>query len=334
MAHVKISFVIPTWNRKKELVSLIDSIIKQDHEDFEIIVVDNGSSDGTVEYLNSMALRIRTVINKTNMGAAHAKNQGIVASRGDLVWFLDSDSEMHDSAVISRAVDIMDSNPEIGAIGGEMVVDSDGNFFSMIKRFRLNGETRNIIHKSRDVFMQQCDYVPTCNCLVRRKLLEKWGGFDPQYFILCEDDELGSAVREMGYKNIFDSRLTVIHHVSRSSRPGNFILGNRNRIRFVLINMPVSSLLLLPLSEISALFSPEKFRMVLKAKEYPHMSKHIGSGETLKTKQILWKASKTGMKYGLSLLQAYWHNLIHFRRIIEIRQKRPDFLSGVRQNPE
>ena len=102
-----VSLVVPTWNRLDELKRLMASISIQEGGNHETIVVDNGSGDGTGEYLNSLEGSVRVISNSRNLGAAYAKNQGIKAARGDLVWFLDSDSELYDPQVISRALDII-----------------------------------------------------------------------------------------------------------------------------------------------------------------------------------------------------------------------------------
>ena len=116
-APIRVSFVIPTMDRREDLLRLLDSLQAQSVEDFEIVVVDNASTDGTVAMLEGRDPRIRLVRNPRNVGAAAAKNQGIVASRGELVWFLDSDTELADPGVLERAITIMDADPRIGLAG-------------------------------------------------------------------------------------------------------------------------------------------------------------------------------------------------------------------------
>ena len=331
MRNIKISLIVPTFNRNRELVRLLNSIFSQDTQDYEIIVIDNGSSEGTAEYLQSLEGRVTVISNVENLGAAHAKNQGIKKSKADLIWFLDSDSEYYDNQVISRALDVMNTNPDIGALGGEINLDADGRPFYRVKRFLPNGETKNIILRDMEVHLRPCDHLPTCNCVVRKELLYRWGGFDPAYFVICEDDELGIAINSMGYRNVYDSRVTVIHHIAEDGR--DISLSVRNRVRLVLLNMNIWRILLLPLFEIISLFRMENLLMVINHEENPHIGKYLGASNEEQTDRRhmmkLRKAAGFCIQYSLALVRAYLHNLLRIGSIMKLRRKRPDYLAGI-----
>ena len=331
MRNIKVSLIVPTFNRRPELARLLNSIFSQDTHDYETIVIDNGSSDGTAEYLQSLQERVTVISNVKNLGAAYAKNQGIKKSNTDLVWFLDSDSEFFDNGVIARALDVMNANPDIGALGGEINLDADGRVFYRVKRFLPNCESKNIIFRDMDIHLRPCDHLPICNCVARKELLYRWGGFDPAYFVICEDDELGIAINSMGYSNVYDSRATVIHHIAKDGR--DLLLSVRNRVRLVLLNMNIWRILLLPFLEIISLFRVENLLMLINHGENPHIAKYLGQSKDEQNDKRLIKrlGNATGfcIQYCLALIRAYFHNLLRIRSIVKLRRKRPDYLAGI-----
>jgi len=329
MRDISISFVIPTWNRRNELERLLESLLVQKNVDFETVVIDNNSSDGTGEYLSGLDSRIAVIHNRENLGAAQAKNQGLVASRGEFVWFLDSDSEFADVDVAARAMEIMGNDGSIGALGGEFVLDRNGLPVSLIKRFRSNGETANEYRRG-DVLLEDSDYLPTCNCLVRREPILRWGGFDPAYFMLSEDDELGYALRHMGYRCVVDSRALVIHHQARRSRVGTLMLSNRNRVRFAILNMPLRRVLMLPVFELIEMLRPSSVKQLFQA-DGALVQRYSGGrlADAAIRRSILRPMAVLSFagRYLLTLLAAYAYQLACMPMLLRIRRSRPDYLS-------
>ncbi len=319
-------------DRREDLLRLLDSLQAQSVEDFEIVVVDNASTDGTVAMLEGRDPRIRLVRNPSNVGAAAAKNQGIVASRGELVWFLDSDTELADPGVLERAITIMDADPRIGLAGGEITAGQDGELYNHVKRFRPNGETYSTTVPG-EIQDRDCDYLPTCNCLARRELLIRWGGFDPDYFILSEDDELGWGARRQGFRVIFDSRLTVIHHLAAVGRVGDLTLANRNRVRCSLHNMPRGQVLLLPVAELREYLRLDNLSTASSTDDDIVTSRYLppwlgavvermpGAGPVM--------ALYLGLAYSGTTVRGYAHHARRLPEVLRYRRARPDFLARV-----
>lgn len=92
MCNSKVSIVIPTRNRQKYLKQCLNSIFQLDYEDFEVIVIDNDSSDETVAMIRMHFNKVILIKNNKNTSVCTARNQGIVRSTGEYVWFLDSDT--------------------------------------------------------------------------------------------------------------------------------------------------------------------------------------------------------------------------------------------------
>ncbi len=121
----KVSIVIPTWNRKNDLGKCLTSINKLNYPSIEVIVVDNGSSDGTREMLQNEYPDIKVISNENNLGAPYARNQGILVSSGDYIWFLDNDTEIIFPNTLSHMLDILEAYPAGLAVGGELIVEDN-----------------------------------------------------------------------------------------------------------------------------------------------------------------------------------------------------------------
>ena len=126
-APMKVSVLIPTYNRRQYVVDAIESVIAQDYADMEIIVVDDGSTDGTEEALAPYLSLIR-VIRTRNQGPALARNVGMEAARGDYVAFLDSDDLYYPFKVRLQA-QLLDEYPDIGMVYSEFSAFSDDGFW-------------------------------------------------------------------------------------------------------------------------------------------------------------------------------------------------------------
>ena len=323
-----VAIVIPTVNRREDLRLCLRSLMAQDYDAAEVLVVDNGSTDGTPEMVASDFPSVRLIKNSTNKGACLAKNQGINQSRSEYVWFLDSDTEVPNPECLSRMVDLMEKDPAIGSIGGEMCHGPGGHLEIKKKTILPSGETAVVPLRESEAHMVACDYLSTCNCLVRRSLLVRIGGFDPGYFFLSEDKDLGWQIARLGYRNITDRRTSAIHHVSREGGKRDLFLKHRNSIRFAIINLGLPLLCLQPLLTLLYLFHGSKFTDLEKGRK--NVTKYLGgrvegmvSG---RSRPFVVRVAVVGILYLFSLLAAYSWNIIFLPRTLQVRWRRPNFL--------
>ncbi|MAE69460.1 MAG: hypothetical protein CME06_03205 [Gemmatimonadetes bacterium] len=256
MVH-DVSVIIPVRNRRAALQRCLDSIPASVNE---IVVVDNGSTDGTLEWLRDQHANVRIVENEENRGAAEAKNQGVRASRGEYVWFLDSDTVIPESFRLEHAGGILDADSTVGAVGGEIVVEGDRGKLWRVKVLLANGETETLELASGYGGLRDVDYMPSCNMLMRRIDFDRLGGFDPAYFFLVEDTDLCWRIRRMGRRCVVDDASAVIHEIDTEARRGDLFLVHRNRIRFAALHFSPARLILLPLLDLLYLFKPWKLR--------------------------------------------------------------------------
>lgn len=175
-----VSIVIPAYNRAWCLAEAVDSVLAQEFRDFELIVVDDGSADGTPLLLEGYGDAIR-VLRRGNRGVSAARNAGIAAARGGLIAFLDSD-DLWLPGKLSRQVAFFTSHPEALICQTEEVWVRNGRRVNPGKRHRKRGGM--IFEPSLDL----CLVSPSA-VMVRRELFERAGLFD-ESLPACEDYDL------------------------------------------------------------------------------------------------------------------------------------------------
>ena len=175
-----VSVIIPTYNRKLRLAKAVDSVLRQTYTDFELIVVDDGSHDGTPDLLKKYHSKLRTLI-QTNNGVSAARNAGIKASKGQLIAFLDSDDLWLENK-LKRQVDFFNHNPDTLICQTSEIWIRDGRRVNPKKRHKKpNGM---IFEHSLDL----CLISPSA-VMLRKTLLDEVGLFD-EGLPACEDYDL------------------------------------------------------------------------------------------------------------------------------------------------
>ena len=177
---IRVSVIIPTYNRGWIIKEAIDSVLAQDFKDFELIVVDDGSTDNTLEIFNSFPYDIK-VLRQSNYGVSAARNRGIAEASGRFIAFLDSD-DLWLSQKLSVQIEFFNQTPDALICQTEEVWIRNG--------IRVNPKKR---HKkpSGMIFepsLALCLVSPSA-VMIRRSLFEKVGGFD-ETLPACEDYDL------------------------------------------------------------------------------------------------------------------------------------------------
>jgi GT2 family glycosyltransferase len=205
----KVSIIIPTLNRRDELRKCLESIYRQDYPNFEVLIVDNGSTDGTKEMILGQYPDVRYFCFARNLYACKTRNFGVARSSGSHLWFLDSDSIVHREDCLSRMLELMKSDDNIGSFGGTAYVFEDGttkmvlprgNKFDMFSEW--DQESFELVH---------CDFLPSSNLLMKKEVFLQVGGFVEIYRYLLEDNDLGIRILKRGLKNITDRRTVAFH---------------------------------------------------------------------------------------------------------------------------
>lgn len=223
-----LSIVIICWNDLKVIGNCLRSIFEQTREiDFEVVISDNGSSDGTVEYIRAHFPRARILENSANLGFAKGNNAGIKVARGHYVLILNPDTIIRDRA-LEKLVAFADCHPEAGAFGCR-VLNPDGSFQHPARPtptvFRLAIAALNLrwLGKLSPIFASDSypdwdgrsertvGFQSGCCILFRGDLLRRLGGFDERFFYHFEETDLCWRVWESGASVVFYPGAEITH---------------------------------------------------------------------------------------------------------------------------
>ena len=237
-----VSVIIPAYNSKYFLIKALNSIMKQSFANVEIIVIDNGSSDGTYQFVTGNHPSLKIVRNDKNMGTSYARNQGIRTAKGDYLMFMDSDAELQPD-FFSILKKVLEKFPQNIAAFSPKIIDkkakkifSCGLYISSLYRSYDIGRGKST---NNFLYPLEIDGPNSCCAIFRRRYLEgvkEKTYFDEDFFLLFEDTDLALRLKTRKYRSIFAPELICYHRRSSSSISKEFrrFLCFRNRWYMVL----------------------------------------------------------------------------------------------------
>ncbi|CAN5419245.1 glycosyltransferase family 2 protein [soil metagenome] len=210
-----VSVVIPNWNGKRFLTGVLDSLAKQTYKQVEVIVVDNGSRDGSVEFIRENYAFVRLALYEKNTGFAVAVNRGIRESNGEFIALINNDTVLEDD-FISELVKGMHEHPECGSLGCKMLAYDDHTLLDGVgDGYRRGGLPGRIGHREKDtgLFDQGRYILGACGgaALYRRSLFSDIGLFDDDYFAYLEDVDIALRAQSAGYKCYYIPTARIYH---------------------------------------------------------------------------------------------------------------------------
>lgn len=236
---MQLSVIIVNYNVKHFLEQCLYSVQKAiSGMQGEIIVVDNDSTDKSMEYLAPGFPQVQFVANKENCGFAKACNQGLKAATGKYILFLNPDTIVPEDCFL-QCRSFFEEHPDAGAIGVKMV-DGGGLFLKESKRsfpspmtsmFKLFGLAK-LFPRSKTFARyylghldenetNEIDVLAGAFMMIKKEVLEKVGSFDEVFFMYGEDVDLSYRIQKAGYKNYYFAGSTVIHFKGESTRKGS-----------------------------------------------------------------------------------------------------------------
>jgi GT2 family glycosyltransferase len=248
--HVpKVSVIIPNWNTQRWLAGCLNGLRTQQYKDFQIILVDNGSTDDSVAFVEQRYPEVKIVILPTNKGFAAAVNLGIRQSCSDYVALLNVDTVPQPDWLASL-VQIMDQSPaEISCLASKMLslanpdlIDDAGDTLSWYGSARKRGSGQPAQHYSQ---VEEVFSVCAGAALYRRNFFEDVGDFDENFVSYLEDVDLGLRGRLGGHQYLYVPAAEVWHqsHGAGLARSRYVYLMTRNRLALIFKNIPAALLL-------------------------------------------------------------------------------------------
>lgn len=253
MASPFVSAIVVNWNGKNYLEECLESLRKQTFFDFEIIVVDNGSTDGSVELLRSRFPECLVIQNPSNYGFARGNNQGIEKAKGKYIALLNNDAQA-DSLWLAELVKEAEEEPRAGMLASKIYLQGFAGIFDnvghLIYRDGLN-RGRGRLEEDRGQFAKREEvlFPSGCAALYRREMLDEIGLFDEDFFAYGDDTDIGLKGRLAGWKCLYVPQAIVYHQYSKSSgsySPLKAFYVERNRVWIAIKYFPLSLLLQSP----------------------------------------------------------------------------------------
>jgi GT2 family glycosyltransferase len=245
-----ISVVIVNWNRRDLLRACLDSLAAQTFTDFEIIVVDNGSDDGSAAMVREFPRPIQLIENRENRGFCAANNQGFSVSQTEYVALLNNDAEA-DPGWLQALLDAIQIKPDvgesdIGMVASKILVWEDPRIIDKCGHLIYpDGQNRGRGHGQvdRGQFNRQEEVLwpDGCAALYRRAMLDEVGGFDEEFFAYADDAELGLRARIAGWTCLYAPGAVVRHHRGATlglNSAKRLTLIERNRVLLVVKLFP------------------------------------------------------------------------------------------------
>jgi GT2 family glycosyltransferase len=304
MVWPMVSVVVLNFNGKKLLGKCLDSVLKSDYPNFEVVFVDNASTDGSVEFVRSnfgQYSNLRIMRNDGNFGFAEGNNIGARVARGKYVAFLNNDTEV-DPEWLKELAKVMESDGTIGAAQSKLLlfdrktIDSAGDFINSYGKGWMRGhgeEDEGQYGRTDEIFSAR-----GAAMIIRKQILREVGYFDSTFFMVFEDVDLCWKVRLNGYKVLFVPK-SIVYHFGSSIRKETQDIGKgyfysiRNSLAALIKNYDLQNLLIG--GAVNVLFEFTHFLMSL-----PFPSKK---------------------RYTLSRLSALLWNLFNFRCLWKKRLK-------------
>jgi GT2 family glycosyltransferase len=247
--HPLCSVIVVNWNRRELLRACLESVVKQVEITPELIVVDNGSTDGSVELVWSGFPYVRLIRNTANRGFCAANNQGIKAANGEWIALLNNDAEA-DPHWLAAMLEVVRDRPDLGMVASKILVFSDPRRIDKVGHVifpdgQNRGRGTGAWDNGQFDRVEEVLWPDGCAALYRRKMLLEIGGFDEDFFAYADDADLGLRARIAGWKCLYAPHAVVRHH--RGATLGvasvrRLILIERNRVLLAVKLFPWSLL--------------------------------------------------------------------------------------------
>jgi len=256
-----VTVIIPTLSADSRLAQCLDSLGRQTRRSFEVIVIDNSGKDLARPHGAGPPAtpEVRVISNPRNVGFGAAINQGIAESRSPYVATLNDDA-VAGAGWLEALVGALDARPDAGMCASQVRLFGEGLLDSAGMLVARDGSSKQRGHgRPPEDFpvLEETLFPSGSAALYRRAMLEEVGGFDPAFFLYCEDTDLGLRARWAGWKCLYAPEAVVEHHYSHSAgraSPLKAYYVERNRLFVVARNFPLRMALAAPWATLGRYF--------------------------------------------------------------------------------
>jgi len=267
-----ISIIITNWNGKKWLKKCLDSFKKQTYKNYEIIFVDNASTDDSLEFVKKKYPLVKIIKNKENYGFSRGNNMGIKNSSGELILLLNNDTWVEKNFLeqlylqyIKLDIDVLSAH--------------ESAYFKSKERLKIKDYIITLdplgqmlyLKKNKKTSLKKDFYLNGCCLFFSRKFYLETKGLDDDFFMYCEDTDWFWRLNLLNKKFTYANKIYVYHAVGGSSSHGlnyyKFLWINQNNLQMILKNYSLSTLLfILPIYLIENIFEIIFLLIILKPK--------------------------------------------------------------------
>jgi len=224
----KVCIIIVNWNKKDYVTDLIESLRRMSYKNYDTVVVDNASTDGSIEAIKNFP-EVHLICNPNNLGGTGGFNAGmrfaLEQNCYEYIWLLDNDARVM-TTTLSELVKVAENDPEVG-VAGSMIVNPDiqdlvvefGGYISWENRIWKPYMRNEFIPPEGLPSTVEVDYVAACSALVRMDAIQQTGIMDERYFIHWDDIDFCLRIWEAGYKVVAVSNSMIYHEVEKESNP-------------------------------------------------------------------------------------------------------------------
>lgn len=254
-----ISTVVVNYNAKKYLTPCLSSVLNCNYSNFELIVVDNGSKDGSQELVEEISRnngRTKLIKNETNLGLTIARNQGIKIAKGKYVAFIDNDTRVSPDW-LEKAIEVFESEPRIGACQCKLILDGTDNIIDCVGEYLgPNGFLIQLAISGKEKDVGQFNRITEilapkgAGMIIRKDVLDKIHGFDDDYFIYMDETDAAWRIWLQGYRVVLIPDSIVYHKSSVTSlvlpEKVNFLVkfhGTKNYVSTLIKNLEFKNLI-------------------------------------------------------------------------------------------
>jgi len=235
---MELSIIIVNFNTRQLLFNCLKSIFTETKNiSYEVIIVDNGSTDDSLSFVKKHFPQVKIITNKKNLGFAKASNQGVTIAKGKYLLFLNSDTLILNKA-IEKSLKFIIKNPQINILGCRLLnkdrsIQPSIGFFPQLKQLFLMmfflddipfiNRLMKPYQQSRIDFYcktQEVDWVTGAFLLLSKKVINKIGGFDEDFFMYNEEVDFCYRAKKEGFKVWFYHEPEIIHLKGKSSQEG------------------------------------------------------------------------------------------------------------------